>query len=134
MFPASTHNFFKKWKISTFSELASWLLYIETIVRYAMLYEKEILSLSWFSFNFEVNFHHISAFPQSLNYFKNMVSFSSPQPLGTLGLKKCAACRIRILWHKLLANFIRDVFAVFLRRGSLRSFVLLLSKSVMHGM
>ena len=25
MFPASTHNFFKKWKISTFSELASWL-------------------------------------------------------------------------------------------------------------
>ena len=42
-------------------------LHIEAIVRYAILYEKEILSLSWFSFNFEVKFHHISAGPQALN-------------------------------------------------------------------
>ena len=59
--------------------------------------EKEILSLSWFIFNFEVNFHHISTRPQALNYFNNIVSSSSPQPLGTLGLKKFAVCRITIL-------------------------------------
>ena len=36
-------------------------LYVESIVGYAILYEKEILSLSGFFFNFELNFHHISA-------------------------------------------------------------------------
>ena len=50
-------------------------LYIKTIVRYAILYEKEILSLSWFSFNFEVNFNHISAGPQALNYLKQHCLF-----------------------------------------------------------
>ena len=29
-------------------------LYIEAIVRYAILYDNEILSFSWFSLNFEV--------------------------------------------------------------------------------
>ena len=47
----------------------------ETMVRYAILYKKEILSLSWFSFNFEVNFHHISEGPQALNYFKEHCLF-----------------------------------------------------------
>ena len=43
----------------------SWgyIFIIETIVRYAIVYEKEILILSLFSFNFEVNFHHISFGP-----------------------------------------------------------------------
>ena len=74
-------------------------LYVESIVGYAILYEKEILSLSGFFFNFELNFHHISAGPQALNYFNNIVSSSSPQPLGPLGLKNCIGCRIRILLH-----------------------------------
>ena len=88
-------------------------LYVETIVRYAILYEKKILSLSWFFFNFEVNFHHISAGPQALNYFNNGLELS---------------------YIRFWQIFIRDVLVVFLSLGSLRSFVLLLSKSVMQGM
>ena len=43
-------------------------LYIETIVRHAIVYEKEILSLSWFSFHFEVKFS---------SYFLQIVRHSS---------------------------------------------------------
>ena len=63
-------------------------LYIETIVRYAILYEKEILSLSWFSFNFEVNFHNISAGPQALNYFKHRCLFFFSSAAGDSTIKQ----------------------------------------------
>ena len=88
-------------------------LYIEKIVRYAILYDREILSLSSFSLNFEVNFQHISGGPQALNYFKQHASSSSPQPLGTLGFKKCAVCRIRILLQQVSTNFYSGCFGSF---------------------
>ena len=109
-------------------------LYIEKTVGYAILNDREILSLSGFSFNFEVNFQYISGGPQALNYFKQHVSSSSPQPLGTPGFKKCAVCRLEFSYNRFWQIFIRDVLVVFLSRGSLRSFVLLFSESVMQGM
>ena len=91
----------------------SWGCIIETIARYANLYDRKILSLSRFSLNFEVNFQHVSGGPQALNYFKQHVSSSSPQPLGTPGFKKCAVCRIRILLQPLLTNFYSGCFGSF---------------------
>ena len=63
--------------------------------------------------NFEVNFQHVSGGPQALNYFKQHVSSSSPQLLGTPGYKKCAVCRIRILLQQCLANFYSGRFGSF---------------------
>ena len=109
-------------------------LYIETIVRYAILYEKEILILSWFSFSFEVNFHHISAGSPALNYFKEHCLFFFSSTTGYSRLKKNAQfAGLEFSYISFWQIFILDVLVAFLSRGSLRSFVLLLSKSVMQG-
>ena len=51
--------------------------------------------------------------PQALNYFKQHgLSFFS-SATGTPGFKKCAACRFRILFHQLLANFRSGCFGSF---------------------
>ena len=63
-------------------------LYVESIVGYAILYEKEILSLSGFYFNFELNFHHISAGPTSFELLQQHCLFFFSSATGASRLKK----------------------------------------------